>query len=192
MGRGAWRSFHWPRRETLALAPHLGSSPRSSGSSRSIVLQTSGMAQLVCEHDHHMGALSVFSTLPLASAPWMSLSILLFLHLQGSDVRANARFPRARERLCVHVCVSVRVSVCVHMSVRHVCETASELGPVDFSAAGTQSGAPVPASLLLVTLSAGPEGPRRLHTASWSPGGHEAAAEAFGLVLSAQSVAVRA
>lgn len=99
-----------------------------------------------------MGTLSMFPTLPLASAPWMSLSILLFLRPQGADVHANARFLRASERSRVHVCVSVRVCVCSWCV--HVCEAASRLGPVDLSAAGPP-GRGHPASLFLMTLSAG-------------------------------------
>lgn len=80
-----------------------------------------GMAQLACEHDHHVGTLLTFSTLPFALALWMSLSILLFLYLQGSDIRASA----LHEGACL--CVSQCVSMCLCSRVR---ETASELDPV--------------------------------------------------------------
>lgn len=98
-----------------------------------------------------MGTLSVFPPSPLPQ-PLGCHSILLFLRPQGADVHANARFLRASERSHVHVCISVRVCVCSWCV--HVCEAASKLGPVDLSAAGPP-GRDHPASLLLVTLSAG-------------------------------------
>lgn len=102
----------------------------------------------------------------------MSLSILLFLHLQGSDIHASARFLRASKR--VHVCVSRCVSVCL---CSRVCANASELGPVGPSAAGPQGGAPRCRSAPRYLVPAHKDhAPVNCQLEAW-------AATAFGLVL---------
>lgn len=90
----------------------------------------------------------MFPTLPLASAPWMSLSCFFALREQMFMQMLASQSQREV------ACACVRLSVCVCSWCVHVCEAASKLGPVDLSAAGPP-GRGHPASLLLVTLSAG-------------------------------------
>lgn len=110
-----------------------------------------GMAQLVCERDHRWAPCPCFPPSPLPqplgchspSSCFFALREQMFMQILASSESA-----RGRVCMCASQCVFV-CSWCVH-----VCEAASKLGPVDLSAAGPP-GRGHPASLLLVTLSAG-------------------------------------